>query len=73
MGGIKFEVNYSNDFIKLIFLLCIKCLRFFFVIMILVDVYLYVRKVEIDILVCYNDLLCYFNWRNICNLKVCGG
>lgn len=73
MGGTKSEVNYSNDFTKLTFLLRIKCPRFFSVTMILVDAYLYVRKVETGTSVRYNDLSCHSNRRNICNLKVRGG
>lgn len=73
MGGTKSEVNYSNDFTKLTFLLRIKCPRFFSVTMILVDAYLYVRKVETGTSVRYNDLSCHSNRRNICNLRVRGG
>lgn len=72
-GGTKSEVNYSNDFTKLTFLLRIKCPRFFSVTMILVDAYLYVRKVETGTSVRYNDLSCHSNRRNICNLRVRGG
>lgn len=70
MGGTESEVNYSNDFTKLTFLLRIKCPRFFSLTMIWVDAYLYVRKVETSTSVRYNDLSCHSNRRNICNLKV---